>query len=90
MFIEEINFHLFCVRYRKLRALVTRQALCIKTYETAREELISQAREGISAIRTIAVQNLKNDKETLDFESRRAVQHSKLIALRKSREEKNV
>ena len=64
--------------------------MCIKNYETDREELINHAREQIAAIRISAANNRKKDKEALDFESRRAVQHSKLLELRKSREDKNV
>ena len=62
----------------------------MKTYETSREELVSQARMQIALMRVTVADNLKKDKASLDFEKRRAVQHTKVLELRKSREEENV
>ena len=77
-------------RYRRLRALATRQGECVKMYESTRGTLMTQALEEIEVMREEVAGNCERMAEAQVFDRRRAVQHVKLLEMRAVREEKAV
>ena len=77
-------------RYRSIRNLAIREAEYVRSYNTSREDLITQAVQQIKAMRVQCEDDCERVRDAVRFDERRAQQHARLIAMKIIRLEKNV